>query len=236
VNLSEREISDIEGFLDDIARASTRIRALLHSPTPPADELAASPAVAGLPAGGAAPIVLAAPDEEIAFSIVEKQQWGPKSFTYRWPGGEEKYIDATRYTVRRDDTEYVFVVGAEDGGRSAYGRDHRGRIVVFLRKGASEYSYYPLLEFAESDVDPDLYAALIPKLGKTTSRAMATVGDLADVRQIPHLQHADLRRADEVFTSSANAPTLRILVRRDDPTGLITHAWWVGQLRGTSSK
>ncbi|ADL45423.1 hypothetical protein [Micromonospora aurantiaca (nom. illeg.)] len=97
-------------------------------------------------------------------------------------------------------------------------------------------SYYPLLEFAESDVDADLYAALIPKLGKPTSRAMATVDDLADVRQIPHLQHADLRRADEVFTSSANAPTLRILVRRDDPTGLITHSWWVGQFRGTSSK
>ena len=236
MNLSDQAVSDIEGFLDDIARASARIRALLHSAMPPADALAASPAMAGLPVEAAAPVVLAAPDQEIALSVVEERPLAPKSFAYRWPSGEEKYIDATRYTVRHDDTEYVFVVGAEDGGRSAYGRDDRGRIVVFLRKGISEYSYYPLLEFAESDVDSDLYAALIPKLGKTTSRAMATVGDLANVRQIPHLQHADLRRADEVFTSSANAPTLRILVRRDDPIGLITHSWWVGRIRGTSSK
>lgn len=236
MDLSDQAVSDIEGFLDDIARASARIRALLHSPMPPADALAASSAMAGLPVETAAPVVLAEPNEEIAFSIVEEQPLSPKSFAYRWPSGEEKYIDATRYTVRRDDTEYVFVVGAEDGGRSAYGRADRGRIVVFLRKGTSEYSYYPLLEFVESDIDPDLYAALIPKLDKTTSRAMATVGDLANVRQVPHLQHADLRRADEVFTSSANAPTLRILVRRDDPTDLITHSWWVGQIRGTSSK
>ncbi|MEU7935236.1 hypothetical protein [Micromonospora echinofusca] len=218
--ISDQAVAEIQTLLDDIARASGRIHALLGGHTsqggPPGVEEAAT-GVAG---------------EPIDFSIVDAQPLTPRSFTYRWPTGEAKYVDATRYTVRRDDDEYVFVVGAEDGGRSAYRRADRGRIVVFLRQTTSANSYYPLLEFAESDLNANMYAALIPKPGRKAARA--TADDLDAVRHVAHLQQADIRRADEVFDSSAKAPSLRVLVSRDDPNMLITHSWWVGRLRGTA--
>jgi hypothetical protein len=219
--MNDQAAAEVRNLLGDIDRASARIRALL-APT----------ALEGL-AGADTPAVETV-DEPIDFSIIETKELVPRSFSYRWPTGEVKYVDATRYTVRRDDDEYVFVVGSEDGGRSAYRRADRGRIVVFIRQTTSSNSYYPLLEFAESDLDADLYAALIPKPGQKASRA--AVDDLEAVRSVGHLQHADLRRADEVFDSSAKAPSLRILVRRDDPNMLITHSWWVGQLRGTAPR
>jgi hypothetical protein len=219
VSISDQAAAEIRTLLDDIVRASGRIRALLGSTA--AD---ASP--------GAEPPTADITGEPIDFSVIDTQALTPRSFTYRWPTGEAKYVDATRYTVRRDDDEYVFVIGSEDGGRSAYRRADRGRIVVFIRQTASANSYYPLLEFAESDLAADLYAALIPKPGQKAGRA--TVDDLDAVRRVAHLRQADLRRADEVFDSSTKAPTLRVLVHRDDPTMLITHSWWVGRLRGTA--
>ncbi len=211
--------AEVRTLLGDIARASGRVQSLL-GPTLADDPPSAEDATSGV-AG-----------EPLDFSTVDTHPLADRSFTYRWPTGEVKYVDTIRYTVRRDDDEYAFVVGSEDGGRSAYRRTDRGRIVVFLRQTASANSHYPLLEFAESDLDASLYAALIPKPGQPTARA--TVDDLDAVRRVAHLQQADLRRADEVFDSSAKAPTLRVLVRRDDPNMLIIHSWWVGRLRGTA--
>ncbi|MFI7427452.1 hypothetical protein ACIBPB_10735 [Micromonospora sp. NPDC049836] len=220
VHLTDEAVAEIRALLGDIARASGRIHALLDG----------HPFQGGPP--GVEEAVTVADRASIDFSIVDARPLTPGSFNFRWPTGEAAYVDATRYTVRRDDNEYVFVIGAEEGGRSAYRRADRGRIVVFLRQTASANSYYPLLEFAESDLDADLYAALIPKPGQKTARA--TVDDLDTLRHVAHLQQADIRRADEVFDSSANAPSLRVLVRRDDPNMLITHSWWVGRLRGTA--
>jgi hypothetical protein len=210
MSMSAESATEIRRLLLDIDGATQRIRTLLD-PVPTEDP----------PPGSA-----------VDFSIIDERLLPSRSFTYRWPTGEAKYVEATRYTVLRDDAEYVFVVGSEEGGRPAYRRADRGRIVVFLRQTASANSYYPLLEFAESDLDADLYAALIPKPGQTASRA--TADDLDALRGIDHLKQADIRRADEVFTSSAKAPSLRILIPRNDPKALITHSWWVGTLRRTA--
>ncbi|SIR90368.1 hypothetical protein [Micromonospora avicenniae] len=217
--ISDQARSEIEILLDGIARASSRIQALLGD----------HDSQGGQPAGVDDATNAAG---SIDFSVVDAQPLTPRSFTYRWPTGEAKYVDAIRYTVRCDDNEYVFVVGAEEGGRAAYRRADRGRVVVFLRQTTSANSYYPLLEFAESDLDANLYAALIPKPGQKSARA--TVDDLDAVRGVAHLHKADIRRADQVFDSSANAPTLRVLVRRDDHNMLIAHSWWVGRLRRTA--
>lgn len=144
-----------------------------------------------------------------------------------------KYMEAERYTVNCDDAEYVFAIGAEEGGRPSYQRDDRGRIVVFIRSRRSENSYYPLVEFAESDLGPDLYAAIVPQ--PAAPKKGTTADDLSDLREVPHLANADLRRADEVFLSLRNGPSLRLLVDRNNPELMIKHAWWVGGLRGTSS-
>jgi hypothetical protein len=220
--LSDQATAEIRALLDHIAQASGRIHELLGGPTSPDG-----------PPGEREPSADGA-DEPIEFSITDVRPITERHFTYRWPDSKErkKYTEATRYTVHRDGNEYVFVVGTEDGGRPAYRRADRGRIVVFLRQTANSNSYYPLLEFAEGDLDDNLYAALIPKPGQPTARA--TMNDLDAVRRVAHLRQADIRRADEVFDSSANAPTLRVLVRSDDFKMLITHAWWVGRLRRTA--
>jgi hypothetical protein len=222
VYLSDQATAEIETLLEQIAQASGRIHELLGGSTSP-----------GGPLGEQRPSADGA-GEPIEFSVVDARPITDRLFTYRWPDSMErkKYTEATRYTVHRDSNEYVFVVGTEDGGRPAYRRADRGRIVVFLRQTASSNSYYPLLEFAQSDLGDNLYAALIPKPGQVTARA--TMNDLDAVRRVAHLRQADIRRADEVFDSSANAPTLRVLVRSDDFKMLITHAWWVGRLRRTA--
>ena len=48
------------------------------------------------------------------------------------------------------------------------------------------------------------------------------------------MRDADLKRADDIFASLSSAPSLRLLVRRDDTSLMIEHAWWVGRLRNTA--
>jgi hypothetical protein len=87
------------------------------------------------------------------------------------------------------------------------------------------------VEFAETDHDPELYAAIVPK--PSAPRSGTTLDDLDELRKVPHLEPAELERADKVFTSLRNAPSLRLLARRDDFRLMIQHAWWVGGIRGT---
>ncbi|MFJ5541980.1 hypothetical protein [Micromonospora chalcea] len=197
------------------------------------DSLSAIEGVLGLdgPAAGQIDVdVLPAADRPVGLEIGEPEPLG--KFTYRWPGGTVKYPDAVKYTARRSGKEDVFAVGAEEGGRASYGREDRGRVVVFHRRGTSEMSYYPLVEFAESDLDSALFAAIVPQLADP--KKGATAADLDALRDVPHLNDAQLERADAVFRSVRNGPSLRVLVRRDEPEMMIEHAWWVGSLRGTT--
>jgi hypothetical protein len=55
-----------------------------------------------------------------------------------------------------------------------------------------------------------------------------------ELHTVHHLHDTDLKRADDVFASLSSAPSLRLLVRRDDISLMIEHAWWVGRLHNTA--
>jgi hypothetical protein len=206
--------TQIEAQLAAIANSTNTIRELL--------------ARTGSPSS--APVVPAEESGPAGLTIKRTEALTDEAFWYRWPGGMARYIDATRYTVGRGDRDYVFVIGAEKGGRNTYQRTDRGRIVVFIQQPSQ--SYYPLVEFAESDDDPDLYVAGVPRPGDP--QKLSTAADLDELRAVRHLRDADLKRADEVFASLNRAPSLRLPVRRDDASLMIEHAWWVGRLRDTA--
>jgi len=208
-------MAQIEAQLAAIENSADKIRELLDRTGP------TSPASAAL----------AEENEPAEFTIERQEALPDDTFSYRWPTGATWYIDATRYTVRRGDRDYVFVIGAEKGGRKTYQRDDRGRIVVFIQEPSG--SFYPLVEFAESDDDVDLYVAGVPKPGDP--QKLSTDADLDELRTVRHLRDADLKRADDVFASLSRAPSLRLPVRRDDTSLMIEHAWWVGRLRGTAA-
>ena len=208
-------MAQIEAQLAAIENSADKIRELLERTGP------ASPASAAL----------AEENEPAGFTIKRQEALPDEAFTYRWPdGGMVRYIDAARYTVRRGDRDHVFVVGAEKGGRKTYQRACRGRIVVFIQEPSG--SFYPLVEFAESDDDADLYVAGVPRPGDP--KKLATAADLGELHTIRHLRDADLKRADDIFDSLSRAPSLRLPVRRDNTSLMIEHAWWVGLLRGTA--
>jgi hypothetical protein len=207
-------MAQIEAQLAAIENSTNKIRELLERTGP------TSPASAAL----------AEENEPAEFTIKHQKALRDEDFSYRWPTGMTWYIDATKYTVRRGDRDYVFVIGTEKGGRKAYQRDGRGRIIVFVQEPSG--SFYPLVEFAESDDDADLYVAGVPRPGDP--QKLSTAADLDELRTVRHLRDADLKRADEIFASLSSAPSLRLPVRRDDTSLMIEHAWWVGRLRGTA--
>ena len=150
-------------------------------------------------------------------------------FIYKWPDGKVvTNVSVRKFAVTCKDAKHHFMIGTEKGGREAYQRSDRGRIVVFMLERSG--SPRPLVEFAESDLEPDLYVAGVPLPGKP--RSLATEDHLDQLRQVPHLSKADLRRTEEVYESSLRAPSLRLVVGVDNTHLMIEHAHWVGALRG----
>jgi hypothetical protein len=149
-------------------------------------------------------------------------------FTFRWPDKiVRSYGSACRYAVDREKgSSLVFVIGTEPGGRAAYGRQDRGRIVVFLEERSG---VRPIVEFAESDLDGGEYVAGVPRISRP--RAIATADDLDGLRAVPHLATADLRRTDEVYTATVDGPSLRLVTPVDNSRLMIEHAYWIGVLR-----
>lgn len=162
-------------------------------------------------------------------------------FEHRWPNRSEatRYVPTAdvptaRYTVRTAGGDYSLLIGAEHEGRKTHGVHGRGRIVVFVRRGEGTSNLYPLVEFAETD-EPSadgtsLYAAGVPRPG--APRSLSTANDLPELGKVPHLQQAELRRADEVYTDMNNGPTLRLVVKVTDVQAMLVHALWVGESRG----
>ena len=94
-------MAQIEARLAAIENSTNKIRELLERTGP------ASPASAAL----------AEENEPAEFTIKRQEALPDEAFSYRWPTGMTWYIDATRNTVRRGDRDYLFVIGAEKGGR-----------------------------------------------------------------------------------------------------------------------
>jgi len=143
---------------------------------------------------------------------------------YRWPDGQEEEFSSGRW----------YAVGAPPDRlrlrlawttRRAWGRD-RERAIVFQQVGGPEsLTYYPLVEFVESD-RAGQFASPIPNPARP--RALLSAGS-----EIPErFRGASVVRADEAFTSIERGPSLRLIVGQDDEIAMVRHACWVGSVRG----
>lgn len=168
---------------------------------------------AGLAKDGvqADPDVLVSPLEETG-------EW-----TYRWPGGAEEVFYKSRwFELRRTDgAQRVRVAWTR---RAAWGRDDRVRAVVFHQVGSADSTnYYPWTEFVETD--DGRYAASIPD----PNRPRAMLADLDDLP--PRFAGMIVERSDQVFTSIADGPSLRLVVGESDEAAMVEHGYWVAVLR-----
>jgi len=75
------------------------------------------------------------------------------------------------------------------------------------------------------ETDVGKYAASIPSPARP--RASLAAGDVLP----DHVSEADVRRANHVFDSVREGPTLRLLVDRHDVRTMLLHALWVAKLR-----
>jgi hypothetical protein len=167
----------------------------------------------------------------------------PDGFQHRWPDRNlgvlyrrTPEVDTAAYDVRDAHGLWAMVVGAEQGGRRSHGRDGRGRIVVFVDHKPGSLHLYPLVEFAETD-DPapdgtPLYAAGVQR--PDAPRSLATLANVDELRLVPHLQHAELAQAQDVYRDVQRGPSLRLVVPVTDVETMLAHALWAGHLRGAN--
>jgi hypothetical protein len=142
-----------------------------------------------------------------------------RTWSFRWPNGTERYNPATSYQVEGDFGQTEVLVGRTT--REAWGRE-RGRVVVFGKPHGGS-SYYPLIEFVETDEGN--YAAKLtdPKNPRKSLRDKSKVP--------PRLAHAEVRRNDELFSSVRSGPALRLVVPADDDQAMIQYAYLVASQR-----
>ena len=144
-------------------------------------------------------------------------------WTYRWPGGAEEVFYKGRWfeLLGTDGAHRVRVAWTR---RAAWGRDDRVRAVVFHQVGSVDSTtYYPWTEFVETD--DGRYAAPIPD----PDRPRAMLADLDDLP--PRFAGMVVERSDQVFTSIAEGPSLRLVVGKSDEAAMVEHGYWVGVLR-----
>lgn len=145
-------------------------------------------------------------------------------WTYRWPDKQEEEFAAGRWYSLRG-LEGSISLRLAWTTRKAWGRD-RGRAIVFQQVGGDgSDTYYPLVEFVETD-DPGLFASPIPDPDRP--RALLAEGMVLP----PRFHNATVERADRVFRTIENGPSLRLIVQQDDEVEMIRHGYWVGRVRG----
>ena len=141
---------------------------------------------------------------------------------YTWPDGTTEVFDRCRYYL---------VHGPHGTSRALIGTTTRpvrneltDRKVVFGQVGrAGNRTHRPWTEFVR--VREGYYAATIPD-------PLRPRGLLADGDPLPkRLENARVERADQLFHSMINAPTLRVVVAADDYVEMIRHGYWVAALR-----
>lgn len=145
-------------------------------------------------------------------------------WTYRWPDKQEEEFASGRWYALRG-TEETINLRLAWTTRKAWGRD-RGRAIIFQQVGGDgSQTYYPLAEFVETD-DPGLFASPIPDPDRP--RALLAEGSALP----PRFHYATVERADRVFRSIENGPSLRLIVEQENEVEMIRHGYWVGRVRG----
>jgi hypothetical protein len=175
--------------------------------------------------------------------VIEQVNALENGFRHRWPNRSvaaayrpTTAIPTAAYEVRDSHGLWTLVIGAEEGGRRSHGRDGRGRIVVFVDHNPGKLHLYPLVEFAETDTagtdGKPLYGAGVPQPG--APRNLATLAYVDQLREVAHLQDAELAQAEDVYRDVQHGPSLRLVVPVDDVETMLAHALWVGRLRGSN--
>jgi len=145
-------------------------------------------------------------------------------WTYRWPDKQEEEFASGRWYDLRS-PEGTINLRLAWTTRKAWGRD-RGRAIIFQQVGGDgSNTNYPLAEFVETD-DPGLFASAIPDPDRP--RALLAEGSALPVR----FHYATVERADRVFRSIENGPSLRLIVEQENEVEMIRHGYWVGRVRG----
>lgn len=142
-------------------------------------------------------------------------------WTYNWPDKSPEEFDGRDYEVRsRERTLHVRLGWTV---RRAWGRDRR-RAVVFVGPAApADPTYYPATEFVETD--DGRFAAAIPD----PSHPRSLVKEGADLPS--WFARAVVERADALFRSIGEGPTLRVVLAAEDEVSMVRHGCWVALLR-----
>jgi hypothetical protein len=186
-------------------------------------------------------------DEKLSASrsgiVIEQVNALENGFKHRWPDKSVgtayrpiPEIPTAAYEVRDSRGLWTLVLGAEEGGRRSHGRDGRGRIVVFVDHNPGKLHLYPLVEFAETDDagtdGKPRYGAGVPR--PDAPRSLATLAHVDQLREVVHLQDAELAQAEDVYRDVQRGPSLRLVVPVNDVETMLAHALWVGHLRGSN--
>jgi hypothetical protein len=166
-----------------------------------------------------------AEEEERKHTIYATHLADRESFEYVWPTLDPEYFSwGSQWALDTPAGRLNVIIGWTV--RPAWGREERQRAVVFQQVGGSEdpKRWYPWTEFVETD--DGRYAAPIP----LPSRPRAV---LRDGERIPS-RFADntVERADALFGSIRNGPSLRLVVEKNEQGEMAQHGYWVAGLRG----
>jgi hypothetical protein len=138
------------------------------------------------------------------------------NFHHVWPDGvDESFRDAHIYRV--GDYPYDVVLGWTN--RAAWGR-LRSRAVVFRVIGGDRY---PWAEFVETDDDRYSAGVFDPR------RPRAQVADGQPLPQ--RFDRRNVHRTDDLYESVRSGPSMRVAVNREDEVEMVSHAYWVAQIR-----
>jgi len=139
---------------------------------------------------------------------------------FTWPNGDTEQYHTTRW-YRLSDQAGSWRALVAWTRRSAWRKD-RKRAIVFGETGSG--AFYPWTEFVETD--DDRYAASLPNPDRP--RASLTFGQPLPAR----FRDLDVCRADELFDTISDGPSLRLVVREADEVTMVAHGHWVATLRG----
>ena len=146
-------------------------------------------------------------------------------YEYRWPDGTNVTYDSARcYTLSVGHGSRQVIVGWTRS--KVWGRDRRRAVVFGQDGGANSQQLYPWAEFVETD--DGRYAAQIRDPERP--RSMLKDGQPLPIR----FELAEVRRADELFWTIVDGPSLRLVLQGTDEVAMVAHGFWVATLRGRS--
>jgi hypothetical protein len=144
-----------------------------------------------------------------------------EGFDFKWPEEVVHYEPAYRASLNDGAGQYAFLVGWQT--RPAFGKEDRGRWIVFHQWGGSEGAPYPVAEFTETD--DGRFAAIMLAPGQGRKR-------LYPDDELPRwFERVEIARTDELYGTVSNGPSLRVVVADKDFETMIVHGYWMGRVR-----